>query len=277
MKGETQTPKAQVRPGLRRMAWAVVVNGKLAALLLGGASGWAGYQALTSPRFDVRSVRAKGIVALTNDEIARFADVKGERIWFVQTAAIAERVRESPYVEAVTVRLELPDGVVVTVRERRPDVRWEHNGAVFAVTSDGMIIDEIVDATLPLSDTRPLSGTGTVSATLPAVPVRAFASAITVVDTTPNRPLKIRDRVDPDALELARRVSLRASKGELGQTLTRIEWDAGLGVSIMLGERQVVLGRSDDLDRKWATLQFMLRDGTQFRFLDLRSNEPYYR
>jgi cell division protein FtsQ len=45
-----------------------------------------------------------------------------------------------------------------------------------------------------------------------------------------------------------------------------------------MGEgHQVVLGRSDDLDRKLATLRFLMMDGTPFNFLDLRPTTPYYR
>ncbi len=112
------------------------------------------------------------------------------------------------------------------------------------------------------------------STTLPAG--RSFVSVVTIVDTTPNRPLKIRDHVDPDAVELARLVSLRSA--ELQQPISRIEWDAGLGVSLIMGEgHQVVLGNSKEIDRKLATLRFVLKDGTQFKFLDLRPETPYYR
>jgi hypothetical protein len=51
-----------------------------------------------------------------------------------------------------------------------------------------------------------------------------------------------------------------------------------MGVSLIFGDnRQVVLGRSDDLDRKLATLGFVLRDNTPFAYLDLRTTTPYYR
>ncbi len=36
-------------------------------------------------------------------------------------------------------------------------------------------------------------------------------------------------------------------------------------------------GRSDDLDRKLATLRYLLSDNTPFTYLDLRPTTPYYR
>lgn len=285
----------QARPGIRRRLGTFVRSGKLAALLLVGVSAWAADQALSSPRFTVHTVRAEGNDALTVEDVAKFADVQGASMWSVQTVDIERRVAESPYVEAVKVRLQLPDVVVVAVRERRPNVRWLHDGQTFAVTPGGLIVDQLVP-TIPLTSNLALSNaapavtqpfTSTTSITNTALPSpnvttiivepkAEFVSEVTVVDTTPNRPLKVRDYVDPDAVELARRVVLRAT--ELPQPIARIEWDAGQGVSLIMSEgRQVILGHSNDLDRKLATLRFLLGDGTQFTKLDLRPNAPYYK
>ena len=58
----------------------------------------------------------------------------------------------------------------------------------------------------------------------------------------------------------------------------RIEWDGGLGVSLIIEDgRQVVFGSSGDLDRKMATLRFILNQKTGFKYLDLRPSAPYYR
>jgi hypothetical protein len=105
----------------------------------------------------------------------------------------------------------------------------------------------------------------------------AFASVVTIVDTTPNRLLKVGAHIDPDALEVARRVSLRAPS-ELPVPIERIEWDRGLGVSLIVEDgRQVVLGSSQELDRKMATLRYILNKKTAFKYFDLRPSTPYYR
>ncbi len=281
---------SRVRPGLRRIFRSLVHSGKLAALLLGALAGWAIYHALTSPRYQVRTVEARGVQALTQEDVAALAAVDGARIWDVETDDMEQRISQSPYVQHVKARLVLPDRLVVEVTERKPDVRWLHNGTVYAVTWEGLVVDEApeVAAAAPLSITEPLSGSAALSETTglsttlePKSGVvddglQDFVSTVTILDTTPNRPLKVGDRVDADALELARRVSLRAPT-EIPVPLTRIEWDGGLGVSLIIGDgRQVVLGRSDELDRKLATLRYLLLDNTAFSYLDLRPTTPYY-
>ncbi|GAC1644340.1 MAG: hypothetical protein NVS4B8_14950 [Herpetosiphon sp.] len=281
---KTKTPPRQVRPGLRRWLVGTVRSGKLFALVLTVAAGMLGYVALTSPRFTIHVVEAAGTRALTPADVTRAASITGMPIWFVHADDVQRRIAESPYVETVGVRLRLPDAAIVTIRERQPDIRWLHDGQVFAVTADGLIVDQVVPpsvapgsavtATVALSRSTVLSATAALTAT--AAPRPRSVGVVTVVDTTPNRPVKVRDHVDPDALELARRIGLRTA--DLGRPLTRIEWDAGLGLSLIIGEgHQVVFGNSHEFDRKWATLRYILKDGTPYKFLDLRPNTPYYR
>ena len=282
---------SRVRPGLRRsLAW-LMRTGKLPALLVAALAGWGLYDAWISPRYKVQEVEAIGTQALSRDDVRALAAVDGQPIWFVDVYEVAERVRQSPYVEHAEAHLVLPDRVEVTVAERKPEVRWTHDGVVFAVTWDGLIVDrerppepaapitttDALPVGPPVTDTTGLVPKGAEAPPAAEPAPEPFVSTVTVVDTTPNRPLAVGDHVDPDALELARRVSLRAPT-ELPVPITRIEWDAGLGVSLIVGEgRQVVLGKSNDLDRKMATLRYLLADNTPFSFLDLRPSTPYYR
>lgn len=265
---------SRVRPGLRRSLVWLLRTGKLPAALLVGLAGWGLYYVLTSPRYQVRVVEAVGTQALAVEDVAMLAAVEGLPIWSIQTADIEARVAQSSYVERVTARLMLPDRVVVNIAERKPDVRWIHNGTAYDVTWNGLIVDARPENEVP---PVPLPATEALTQTQPAPEAEPAADSVTIHDTTQNRPLNVGDYVDSDALELARRVSLRAP-GELPAPITRIEWDSGLGISLIMGEGyQVVLGRSEDLDRKLATLRFLMLDGTPFNFLDLRPTTPYYR
>jgi cell division protein FtsQ len=267
-----QPAASQVRPGFRRAIESLWHTGRLQAMLLVLFTSWGIYDALVSPRFQIAVVEAAGTQALSPEDVTNLANAKGQAIWLVEPSEIVERVAQSPYVEHAEAQLILPDRIKITIVERKPDVRWLHDGTSFAVTWDGLIVD---------SGSKPdlLTATGALSGTDEAPPIAPEPAAITleIVDTTPNRPLKIGDHVDADALELARRVLLRAP-AELPVPLTRIEWDAGLGVSLIFAEnKQAVFGRSDDLDRKLATVSFMLRDNTPFTYLDVRSTTPFYR
>jgi cell division protein FtsQ len=271
-----QHPKAkasqpQARPGVRRIVANSVRSARLFALAILAGAGWLLYDVLTDERFVVRDVQAVGMTALTVEDVQTLADVEGRSIWDVRAEEIAARVQQSPYVEQVSARVVLPDQVVVEVRERRPDVRWLHNGTTYDVAWDGTVMGEAPPEPVAATDT--ITATGTISET-DAGP--DFVTSVSIVDTTPNRTIKARDRVDPDALEIARRVSLRAA--ELPAPLQRIEWDAGLGVSLIVADgKQAVIGKSERLDEKLAVLAQLLRDGTPFSYLDLRSSAPYYR
>lgn len=267
-----QPAASQVRPGFRRALESLWHTGRLQAALLVLLTGWGIYDALVSPRFHIAVVEAAGTQALSAEDVTELAAAKGQAIWLVEPDQIVERVAQSPYVEHAEAQLVLPDRIKITIVERKPDVRWLHDGTSFAVTWDGLIVDN-GSKPGPLAATDALSSTDV--APLPAAEPSAII--LEIVDTTPNRPLKIGDRVDADALELARRVTLRAP-AELPMPLTRIEWDAGLGVSLIIGEnRQAVFGRSDELDRKLATVSFLLRENTPFTYLDVRSTTPFYR
>lgn len=277
----TEKPKTQARPGIRRVLEWSLKTGKLIALLVLAAAGWLLYDALTSPEYVVRTVSAQGASALSADDVQQLAGVMGRPIWFVDDASVEQRVAQSPYVEQVNARVVLPDRVVVEVKERRPDVRWTHAGTTYAVTWDGLVLDQTVEggATQPVSNTGGLIGPLTITSTATVSDTQEVEkpalAAVSIVDTTPNRELKPGDRVDVDALEVARRVSLRA--GELPTPPERIEWDAGLGVSLIVGGKQAVIGKNDRLDEKLAILAQLLRDGTQFSYLDLRPTTPFYR
>ena len=284
---EKRREASQARPGVRRvLAWSIR-SGKLLALIVLGVAGWLLYDALTSPGYVVHTVSAHGIMALSKDDVQALADVTGQSIWLVRDSDVEARVRQSPYVERVKAQVILPDTVVVQVTERRPEVRWTHHGMTYAVTWDGLVLagtpPSTSAATQPVTNTDGVIGPLTISQTETvsqtqdsAGPGPAFVSSVAIVDTTPNRELKPGDKVDPDALEVARRVTLRAA--ELPAPLQRIEWDAGLGVSLIVGDnRQVIIGKSERLDEKLAILTHLLRENRPFSLLDLRTTTPYYR
>jgi hypothetical protein len=267
------------------LAWSLR-SGKLLALIVLAFASWLLYDALTSPGYVVRAVSAQGLMALSNADVQALADATGQSIWLVRDDEVEARIRQSPYVERVNARVLLPDTLLIQVTERRPEVRWTHQGTTYAVTWDGLVLASTMPgaaATQPLTSTQGLlppltiSETNTVSQTQEGnVPGPAFVGSVAIVDTTPNRQLKPGDKVDPDALEVARRVTLRAA--ELPAPLQRIEWDAGLGVSLIVGDnRQVIIGKGERLDEKLAVLNYLLRDTTPFSLLDLRTTTPYYR
>ncbi len=272
------TSKRQTRiqtwNGLRRMLWNSVYNGKLLALVVLVAVTWLMVSLLISERYRVRHFKLEGGEALTEADVAALVGLKGRSVWFVQTDEVESRVRRSPYVEHAQVRLGLPDTVLVRVTERRPEIQWIHAGTSYAVSQDGLVL-AAMPISQPVTDTARLRN-GEAGAPAPSeAPGATSADSIVIVDTTPDRVLAPGDQVDADALEVARRVIIRRS--ELPAPLQRIEWNATVGVSLIIDNKQAVIGTSERLDEKLAIIAQLLRDKTRFSYLDLRPATPYYR
>jgi cell division protein FtsQ len=249
---QTRTKRAgpAVRPGPKRAVGAWLATGKIASLLLlVAALGGLAYVA-TAPRFTVREIAVEGAQALSHEKVAELAGARGQSIWLLDTEQIVERLKTNAYVEHASVSTALPDRLAITVRERRPELRWQSGGALYLLDAGGRVLD--IDDTAPLSDTL-------------------------VIDDLSNRRLEPNDIVDPDALELGRVLSLRLP-AELGLRPSRIAWNVDTKIFITTADnRTIIFGTSDNLDGKLLVLGTLLKDQIAFTLLDLRPSTPYYR
>lgn len=239
-----------VLPGPRRALGWWLASGKVAGLLLflGGALGL--WYVSTSAEFSVRRVQVEGAQALDEREVMRLAGAEGTPIWLVDTDSIAARLGESAYVEQARVSAELPDRLVIALKERRPEVRWRAGGVNYLVDADGRVLG--ADQTTTLTNTL-------------------------VIEDRSGRAIQPNDRVAPDALRLSQLIAVRLP-AEVGMTPTGIIWDLGTGVYVTTTDgRTVVFGEADQFDRKLAILGTLLKDGTGFTYLDLRPATPFYR
>lgn len=239
-----------VRPGPKRAVGAWLATGKIASLLLLFAALGGLLYVATAPRFTVREIAVEGAQALSHEKVAELAGARGLSIWLIDTKQIVERLKTNAYVEHASASTALPDRLSITVRERRPELRWQSGGALYLLDADGRVLD--TDDTAPLSDTL-------------------------VIDDLSNRRLEPNDIVDPDALELGRVLSLRLP-AELGLRPSRIAWNIDTKIFITTPDnRTIIFGTSDNLDGKLLVLGTLLKDQTAFTLLDLRPRTPYYR
>lgn len=117
------TPRRPKGPGwairLRRalpVAVVVIVVG-LATAAGGAAYTWLG----RSPIFAVREIDLNPCAHLTREEVrAILGSEAGRNIWTLSAAEIGRRIREHPWVRAVSVRKVFPDRIVVRVEEYAP-------------------------------------------------------------------------------------------------------------------------------------------------------------
>jgi len=242
------TPAA--RPGPKRAIGAWVASGRIASLaLLIGALGALLYVG-TAPRFAVHTVVVEGAQILNQDRVAALAAAQGQSIWLVDTRQIVQRLQTNAYVERASASVSLPDRLTIVVSERRPEIRWQSGSTRYLLDADGRVLD--ADETLPMSNTL-------------------------VIEDRSNRLLQPNDIVDPDALKLARALSVRLP-AELNLQPASIGWDQSWKIFVTTADnRQIIFGTSDNLDSKLLVLGTLLKDQTAFTLLDLRPSTPFYR
>lgn len=239
-----------VKPGIRIVVRDWFDSGRLASLLLFVITIAGIAMLFTAQVSTVRHITVTGNTILSEETIARLANIEQTSLWFIDKAAVARNIQRSAYVERVQVDLALPNQVRIDIAERQPEVYWKQGPFLYLVDRHGYVLEQT------------------------DVPPRA--EAIVIEDTT-GVVQQAGDRVDPDAIRLAHALALRLPT-ELQLTPQRIGWDFGLGVYIVPEEGQtVVFGQYANLERKLRVLDFVLDSATPFTYLDLRPSAPFYR
>ncbi len=245
----TAAGSSQVQLGVRRLLLHWLTSGRLLSLGLFLAATASLFYLFIAPDFHVQQVEVEGNAVLEDHVVTGMAQMDNLWIWFVDKAAVSERVRQNAYVEQAAVELALPNRAIIHISERRPEVRWQAGGTEYLVDGSGRVLDAATD---------PADGT------------------LVIVDSS-NTALQPNQYVDPDALKLAQALAVRLPN-EMQFAPQIIGWDAALGVYIISPFNQmIVFGRSENLEQKLAILHQLLRENVHFAHLDLRHRYPYYR
>ncbi len=92
----------------------------------------------TTPRFGLHAITVAGNAHVTRDEvIARAHVAMGENLFTLSLDEVRARVAECPWVSGVEVARQLPDGLTITVSERRPTALIMVDGGVYLADADG--------------------------------------------------------------------------------------------------------------------------------------------
>lgn len=128
----------------------------LLAVAVGGL-----YALTTSTAFRLTRTQLTGAAWTAQDEIlAALAVPAGQSAFTLSTTELAARLASVAAIRSATIRVELPDQLVVTVTERQPVVVWEIGGQQYLVDADGLLFDPLPSpvppeaATLPVVDDR---------------------------------------------------------------------------------------------------------------------------
>ncbi len=191
----------------------------------------------------------KGAVNLDQASLAQISGLDGKSMLTLPIEGAQRRLQAIPAVEAVGIQRKWPNKVVITVIERQPVAFWNVNGHDFPVDKDGVVL----------------------SAGAPDGP------APRIVDVTPGVVLSPGDRVHPDAIAFALRIS-EESPQSLDATVTELEYKADVGVTVVFdGGMRVTFGDDRSYDYKVAVLAQLLQElnnqGVHPSAVDLRFGE----
>lgn len=115
-----------------------------AVLVLAGvcaASLWLYNAAVTSEFFTTRHVDVTGNVRLSREMVLQYGGIKeGDNSLAVSIASVERNLRQTPWVEEVSVKRLLPDRFVIRLKERMPSF-WVHkDGVLYYANERGGII-----------------------------------------------------------------------------------------------------------------------------------------
>ena len=97
--------------------------------------------ATTSSFFATRHVDVTGNVRLTRDMVLRYAAIReGDNSLAVSIGEVERNLRETPWVESVSVKRFLPDRFVIRVRERMPSFWVRRDGVLYYANERGQAI-----------------------------------------------------------------------------------------------------------------------------------------
>jgi cell division protein FtsQ len=242
-------PGQQATPGPRQALLGWLQSGRLVSLAIFLVACGGLVYLFTDARFSVSQITVEGHSALSVEEVADLAGLRGRPIWFADGARAVARLKENAYVASAAIEVSLPDQALIRIVERRPEVRWQAGGVQYLVDGTGKVLG-------------------------PAQEV-AEGDVLVITDVS-NAQLSPNAQLDLDAIRLAQALGLRLPV-ELGLTPAQIGWDHGLGVYVRTDAAQtIVFGRSENLDRKLAILAVLLSDQTAFTYMDLRPSNPFY-
>lgn len=153
--------------GIRR-ASAGLSTGRAGAALIVLASAAAIYGVSNSEAFEYRRVRIDPVPRFTDPAAveAALAPIRGRNLFGIDTAPLERELGTLRTVAAARVSAQLPDTVVVAIRERQPILVWKVGERRYLADASGALFTRLAD-----------DGTATGTADLPVVEDRRAASA----------------------------------------------------------------------------------------------------
>lgn len=99
---------------------------------------------LSAPYFAIRETSVRGLNELTEKDILSLADIKpAQNLLAVNKKAIERRVGDNPWVKNIYVGRELPDRLVLELKERQPLALFKNKNDFYLVDTEGSLFKKI--------------------------------------------------------------------------------------------------------------------------------------
>ena len=211
------------------------------------------YDVASSPELRVSRVSVVGNQLMSAAEIEAAAGVTGLNLFWIRRSDVDQRLRLLPPVESAEISIELPDHVLIQLKERAPVAIWQAGETPFLVDRDGLVLA-----------------------------ARPSEQPLMVVRDTSGQPVAPGTRVSADAVRGVGELDARLSD-TFGSQQRQYEYshESGLNVVQSVGPRLIV-GGGDNLDWKVAAIRTIVRhleaNRRSAELIDVRfGDRPYYR
>ena len=104
-----------------------------------------GYSVIMSaPYFEIREISVRGVKELTEKDVLALAGIQPHaNILSVNTDAVARRIGVNPWIKDIYVGRELPDRLVLDVRERTPVALVNQDGIFYLMDVSGFVFKKL--------------------------------------------------------------------------------------------------------------------------------------
>jgi cell division protein FtsQ len=241
----------QASRAIGRSAVPLILTGAFVLLVVVGAAAWSWMR--TTSRFAARDVVVTGTTRLSPSDVMRRARVQpGTNLFALSLARVERALAASPWIEEVRVRRDLPDRLIVEVREKQP--------AALVLAEAPYVADR---EGRPFKRARLESGEADGLPVVTGIDRALFASRPEAAQALVKHALALH--------EAWRRVPGRPAIGEVhldGRGATLYTWHGGVGVRLGRSMGTELEARLSRFDEVWAALSVEERATCQTVFLD---------
>lgn len=188
--------------------------------------------ALSSPYFEIRETAVRGLKELTEKDILTLADIPPrQNLLAVNTDSLVQRVSANPWVKKIYVGRELPDRLVLEVRERIPVAMVKQASNFYLMDNEGFVFKKLGktdEVDLPI-----LTGPGSVH--------------------------KEKTKLLLSALDLLKTISSSGRYGYLG-SISEVNVDDEFGLSLLTDAGLHLKLGKDDYENKLRQLDVVMGD-----------------